>query len=67
MIFLEDLIGDFIVVFLFAFFKQIGILFKWMLYFGKKSFEDIQKEKYNTLIGFLVFLFLGFLLYLVLI
>lgn len=36
-------------------FRQTGAITKWLLNAGKKPYEEVLKEDYNGLIGFIVF------------
>jgi hypothetical protein len=41
---------------IYFFIKQLGILFKWIWYFGKKPISTIKQENGNTRIGFILFI-----------
>lgn len=34
--------------------KRIGILFKWLIYRGRRPFSQIKNENWNTRIGFII-------------
>lgn len=56
MSFIEDLLIELGREGFYFFLKRIGMIIKWMFYFGRKPFSKIKKENYNTRIGLLMFI-----------
>ncbi|AWM13694.1 hypothetical protein DI487_07345 [Flavobacterium sediminis] len=54
MSFFEDIIVTGFQDAIFNSFRWIGIAFKWILYLGKKPFNQIKMENWNNRIGFLI-------------
>ena len=55
-----DILLDFLSEFIRQFFlfklKWIGIIIKWIFYFGKKPISKLKKESWNSRIGFIAIL-----------
>jgi hypothetical protein len=53
---LLDFLSEFITQFIFNKLKWIGIIIKWIFYFGKKPISKLKKESWNSRIGFIAIL-----------
>jgi hypothetical protein len=53
---LLDFLSEFITQFIFEKLKWIGIIIKWIFYFGKKPINQIKKESWNSRIGIIAIL-----------
>ncbi|MCD2260722.1 hypothetical protein [Psychroserpens luteolus] len=60
--FLIELIAQFFAEFIPNLLKPIGAAIKWFVYLGKRKYNDILEERWNTILGFFGFMFLLFLL-----
>lgn len=63
--FFEDIIIDLGREILYNCFKWIGVLIKWIFYFGKKPISLIKTENWNTRIGLIIFflIIIGIIVY----
>jgi hypothetical protein len=63
---LIDFLSEFIKQFIFEKLKWIGIIMKWIFFFGKKPISIIKKENWNNRIGFITIISLiGLIIFLV--
>ena len=53
---LLDFLSEFITQFIFNKLKWIGIIIKWIFYFGKKPISKLKKESWKSRIGFIAIL-----------